>query len=284
MHHPHTVLWYCERGGGWRNEGWKIKMKVIGGMRESVAEVKAWREIRKWGEKSEDWREWEEMWRGKKKGRREESQPKCERMRGGQGGGRGSGEYRLSGVFYLWSKCTLAFLLSTPQMQLDSSLAKQTQMKWLLNDFLGNPPRQRKPSIWSLLFPSLPRSLTLIPLSSLSLLSPFFPTSLTLIFHPDLCVFLFDLLTFLSLFISTAINLEPWFLNFSFLVVPFTFFLHLFQQVTWISSLSQFDKLFNWEPAWLLSQQTQFLIKGFLKTGGAGSPQTGNLILFEQTK
>lgn len=48
-------------------------------------------------------------------------------------------------------------------MQLDSSLAKQTQMKWLLNDFLGNPPRQRKPSIWSLLSPSLPPSLPPYP-------------------------------------------------------------------------------------------------------------------------
>lgn len=69
-----------------------------------------------------------------------------------------SGVYRLSGVFYLWSKCTLAFLLSSPQMQLEFSLAKQTQMKWLLNDFLGNSPQQHKPSIWNLLFLSLPLS------------------------------------------------------------------------------------------------------------------------------
>lgn len=86
------------------------------------------------------WRKWTKLWRG-----------------GGWGGDAevGSGACRLSGVCYLWSKCTLAFLLSTPQMQLDSLLAKQTQMKWLLNDFLTNPPRQHKPSIWSLLFPSL---------------------------------------------------------------------------------------------------------------------------------
>lgn len=89
----------------------------------------------------------------------------------------GSGDYRLSGVFYLWSKCTLAFLLSSPQMQLDSSLAKQTQMKWLLNDFLGNPPRQRKPSIWSLLFHPLPLS----PPSFLFFLLPIFSLLLTLI-------------------------------------------------------------------------------------------------------
>lgn len=92
-------------------------------------------------------------------------------MRGGVGDAEvGSGDYRLSRVFHLWSKCTLAFFLSTPHMQLDSSLAKQTQMKWLLNDFLGNPPRQRKPSIWSLLSlpsPPLPSS---SPLSSSSLL------------------------------------------------------------------------------------------------------------------
>lgn len=49
-------------------------------------------------------------------------------------------------------------------MQLEFSLAKQTQMKWLLNDFLGNPPRQRKPSIWSLLFHSLGLSIpSLLP-------------------------------------------------------------------------------------------------------------------------
>lgn len=91
---------------------------------------------------------------------REESKEASQSVRGGVGDAEvGSGDYRLSGVFYLWSKCTLAFLLSTPHMQLDSSLAKQTQMKWLLNDFLGNPPRQRKPSIWSLLFPSLSSTL-----------------------------------------------------------------------------------------------------------------------------
>lgn len=96
------------------------------------------------GERERDigrrWRKWTKVWRG-----------------GGRRGAAevGSGACRLSGVCYLWSKCTLAFLLSTPQMQLDSLLAKQTQMKWLLNDFLSNPPRQHKPSIWSLLFPSL---------------------------------------------------------------------------------------------------------------------------------
>lgn len=134
-----------------------------------------WRKNWKWGIKWERLeREWEE-----KGGERERIEGKKARkwasvwedeMRSG-----GSGDYRLSGVFYLWSKCTLAFLLSTPQMQLDSLLAKQTQMKWLLNDFLGNPPRQRKPSIWSLLFPSLP---------------PFFSSVLPLFPHPSSSYFL----------------------------------------------------------------------------------------------
>lgn len=93
----------------------------------------------------------------------------------------GSGDYRLSRVFHLWSKCTLAFFLSTPHMQLDSSLAKQTQMKWLLNDFLGNPPRQRKPSIWSLLPPPpLPSPLPLLSLP-LPFSSPIISRFLTLI-------------------------------------------------------------------------------------------------------
>lgn len=97
----------------------------------------------------------------------ERGKPECEgRSRDAEVG---SGDYRLSGVFHLWSKCTLAFFLSTPHMQLDSSLAKQTQMKWLLNDFLGNPPRQRKPSIWSL----LSHPLLLSPLPLLSSLFPF---------------------------------------------------------------------------------------------------------------
>lgn len=87
-------------------------------------------------------------------------------------------------------------------MQLDSSLAKQTQMKWLLNDFLGNPPRQRKPSIWSLLFPSLS------PVSSPSFSSPIISIFLTLIFCHFPCVFFFDLLALLSLLISTVIFLS----------------------------------------------------------------------------
>lgn len=114
--------------------------------------------------------------------RREESKKACQSVRGWDEEG-GSSDYRLSGVFYLWSKCTLAFLLSTPQMQLDSSLAKQTQMKWLLNDFLGNPPRQRKPSIWSLLFPSLPLLLLLLFLSLFSSpISPYFSLWFSVIF------------------------------------------------------------------------------------------------------
>lgn len=124
---------------------------------------------------------------------------------GGWGGDAevGSGACRLSGVCYLWSKCTLAFLLSTPQMQLDSLLAKQTQMKWLLNDFLSNPPRQHKPSIWSLLFPSL----------SPRLFSPFLQT---LFPHFSLdsfcrfsCVFLFDLLFLWSPLSSIFSRVNP---------------------------------------------------------------------------
>lgn len=87
-------------------------------------------------------------------------------------------------------------------MQLDSSLAKQTQMKWLLNDFLGNLPRQHKPSIWSLLFPSLS------PVSSPSFSSPNISIFLTLIFCHFSCVFFFDLLALLSLLISTVIFLS----------------------------------------------------------------------------
>lgn len=120
------------------------------------------------------WRKWSKVWRG-----------------GGRGGDAevGSGACRLSGVCYLWSKCTLAFLLSTPQMQLDSLLAKQTQMKWLLNDFLSNPPRQHKPSIWSLLFPSL---------SPLVCSPSFFKYHFHISYFDSSCqfscVFLFDLL------------------------------------------------------------------------------------------
>lgn len=120
---------------------------------------------------------------GGKRNGREESKKASQSVRGWDEEG-GSGDYRLSGVFYLWSKCTLAFLLSSPQMQLDSSLAKQTQMKWLLNDFLGNPPRQRKPSIWSLLFPPL-------SLSSSQLSFPYFT-----IWFSACCRLYFDLLTF----------------------------------------------------------------------------------------
>lgn len=123
-----------------------------------------WKKIRKWGEN------WERLGRvGGKKGEKERGiEERKARKRAKVWEDKrvgGSGDYRLSGVFYLWSKCTLAFLLSSPQMQLDSSLAKQTQMKWLLNDFLGNPPRQGKPSIWSLLFPSLPPTLLLFLLT-----------------------------------------------------------------------------------------------------------------------
>lgn len=146
--------------------------------------------------------------------------------------GGGSGDYRLSGVFYLWSKCTLAFLLSTPQMQLDSSLAKQTQMKWLLNDFLGNPPRQRKPSIWSLLFPSLPPSLS--SFSSPSFSSPIFSIFLTLIScHFFLCIRLwFACFSFsFDLYCHTFARVNPFFLHsrphslYFFLLPPFLSFL-----------------------------------------------------------
>lgn len=128
------------------------------------------------------WRKWTKVWRG-----------------GGRGGDAevGSGVCRLSGVCYLWSKCTLAFLLSTPQMQLDSLLAKQTQMKWLLNDFLSNPPRQHKPSIWSLLFPSLsPRLFSLFlqtsfPHFSLWFFLSVFLSSYLICFFFDLCSLLY---------------------------------------------------------------------------------------------
>lgn len=126
------------------------------------------------------WRKWTKVWRG-----------------GGRGGDAevGSGACRLSGVCYLWSKCTLAFLLSTPQMQLDSLLAKQTQMKWLLNDFLSNPPRQHKPSIWSLLFPSLsPRLFSLFLQTSFPHFSLWFSLSVFLSSYL-ICFFLWSLLS-----------------------------------------------------------------------------------------
>lgn len=139
-----------------------------------------------------------------------EEREKAEASQSVRGGVRdaevGSGDYRLSGVFHLWSKCTLAFFLSTPHMQLDFSLAKQTQMKWLLNDFLGNPPRQRKPSIWSLLSPPLlsfpPLFLSsLFPFPSLHPSSPDFSLWFLVIFPH---VFFFDLLARLALLISTV--------------------------------------------------------------------------------
>lgn len=141
--------------------------------------LKSWGEGKlgkKWERFGLEWEEKGEKERGieGKKARQQAKVWEHEMVCGG-----GSGDYRLSGVFYLWSKCTLAFLLSSPQMQLDSSPAKQTQMKWLLNDFLGNPPQQRKPSIWSLLFQSLPPShlplLSLCSSFSSPFLSPFLP-------------------------------------------------------------------------------------------------------------
>lgn len=136
-------------------------------------------------------KKWEIRWEWKQK-----RWPKGEGMRWGGG----SGDYRLSGVFHLWFKCTLAFLLSSPQMQLDSSLAKQ--MKWLLNDFLGNPPRQRKtfhlePPV------SLPSPSPPLALSAFS--SPFFYSGnfFQWMFSLDLIVsFSFSLYNFSFLYFS----------------------------------------------------------------------------------
>lgn len=168
-----------ERGGD-RDEGER------GNRRSSENKVKKWKHEEREGkleneEKSEkDW--WESGRRRGEKERGIEWRKARKRAKVWEDWGvGGTGDYRLSGVFYLWSKCTLAFLLSSPQMQLDSSLAKQTQMKWLLNDFLGNPPRQRKPSIWSLLLPSLPSSSFSFPLSPHSS-SPYFSLWFSVIF------------------------------------------------------------------------------------------------------
>lgn len=166
-----------------------------------------WRRERERGILGGTWRKWTKVWRGG--GRRGDAEV-------------GPGACRLSGVCYLWSKCTLAFLLSTPQMKLDSLLAKQRQMKWLLNDFLSNPPRQHKPSIWSLLFPSLS------PVCSPSFFKHHFHIS-----HFDSscqfsCVFLFDLLFLWSPLSPIFSCVNPFFpapfLLPSFLSVFFIFF------------------------------------------------------------
>lgn len=130
-----------------------------------------------------------------------------------RGGGRGrdaevgSGAYSLSGVFYLWSKCSLAFLLSTPQMQLDSLLAKQTQMKWLLNDFLSNPPRQHKPSIWSLLSPPS------VPPLSWTIISTFLPLIFPVSFPVSsyLICSSFDLHSYIFPCVNPFSSLHPFF-------------------------------------------------------------------------
>lgn len=195
------------------------------------------------GQSKKDWGE-----SGRKKGGKWESEPKYERMRWG---GEGSGEYRISGVFYLWSKCTLAFLLSSPQMQLDSSLAKQTQMKWLLNDFLGNLSRQRKPSIWSLLVSSLP---LLFLLTHLRHVSHFAFLSFSCVFFFDLLAFPFHLYCHIF-FLFRLFSCTPCLICFTSFpclnsclfcfVSLFSCLFFLFHQVTWKRIHSQIDKPFN---------------------------------------
>lgn len=157
--------WFSELSG-WRNQGEHRKKK-----------------LRECGSKME------ERERGDIRGKMKKVKQSVKRRRTRRRCWGGIWCCRLSGVCYLWSKCTLAFLLSTPQMQLDSLLAKQTQMKWLLNDFLSNPPRQHKPSIWSLLFPSL---------SPLVCSPSFFKHHFHISYFDSSCqfscVFLFDLL------------------------------------------------------------------------------------------